>query len=87
MATTSTAYVSELLKPVSAALNTEAARKLLKIRHKPKTQVRVARLAAKCNEGLLTDLERQEYEMYVLTGEIVALLQAQSRTLLAQHAD
>lgn len=75
--------VRELLEPVSSALNADAARKLLKVRFKSKTQARVARLARKCNEGLLTDEERHEYEMYVLTGEIVALLQAKSRSLMA----
>lgn len=75
--------VADLLKPVSTALNADAAKKLLKLRYTAKTQARVARLAKKCNEGKLTEPERHEYEIFVLTGEIVALLQAQSRSLLA----
>ena len=79
----SNSVVADLLEPVSSALNADAAKKLLKVRYKPKTQARVAQLARKCNEGQLTEPERHEYELYVLTGEIVALLQAKSRSLLA----
>ena len=75
--------VADLLEPVSSALNTDAAKKLLKVRYNAKTQARVALLARKCNEGQLSEPERHEYELYVLTGEIVALLQAKSRSLLA----
>jgi len=82
---TSISVVSELLEPVSSALNADAAKKLMKVRYKPKTQARVAQLARKCNAGKLTEQERHEYEMYVLTGEIVALLQAKSRSLLAER--
>lgn len=86
MPTTSSLNVmSELLEPVSSALNADAAKKLMKVRHKPKTQARVAQLARKCNEGQLTEQERHEYEIYVLTGEIVAMLQAKSRSLLAER--
>ncbi|MFO0812388.1 MAG: hypothetical protein U0796_04165 [Gemmatales bacterium] len=77
-------FVSQLLEPVSAALNPEAARKLLRIRYDRKTRQRVAQLARKCNEGELSDEERLEYESFVIAGEIVALLQAQSRTVLAE---
>jgi len=85
MPVTSLSVVSELLEPVSSALNADAARKLMKVRYKPKTQARVSHLARKCNEGQLTEQERHEYEIYVLTGEIVALLQAKSRSLLTER--
>jgi hypothetical protein len=76
--------VAELLEPVSSALNEEAARKLIGLRANARTQARVSRLARKCNEGRLTAEERDEYEMYVLAGEFIAILQAKARLLLAR---
>jgi hypothetical protein len=43
-------------------------------------------LARKCNEGELSADERQEYETYVMAGELVAILQAQARILLARRS-
>jgi hypothetical protein len=43
------------------------------------------KLARKCNEGELTPTERSEYETYVMAGDIVAILQAQARLLLARR--
>ena len=74
-----------LLDPVSASLNEEAARKLIGIRADRQSQQRVAKLARKCNEGALTDEERSEYEMYVLAGEFIAILQAKARLVLARR--
>ena len=73
-----------ILEPVSASLNAEAARKLIGLKADRKTQARVAKLAEKCNEGELTPQERREYEMYVMAGHFVAILQAKSRILLAR---
>lgn len=77
--------LDRLLEPVSSALNEEAARKLIGLRADRQAQARVAKLARKCNEGELTDEERNEYEMYVLAGEFIAILQAQARVVLARR--
>jgi hypothetical protein len=71
-----------ILEPVSASLNEEAARKLIGLRANPKAQARIDKLARKCNEGQLTPEERDEYEAYVLAGDVVAILQAKARNLL-----
>lgn len=73
-----------ILDPVGASLNEEAARKLLGLRADPKAQARIDQLARKCNEGALTPDERAEYEAYVLAGDLVAILQAKARGLLAK---
>ncbi len=77
--------LGRLLAPVSSSLNEEAARKLIGLKADRKTQARVAALADKCNEGRLTSGERGEYEMYVLAGELIAILQAKARLLLARR--
>ncbi len=77
--------LDRILKPVSASLNEEAARKLVGLRADRKACARVAKLARKCNEGHITEDERDEYEMYVLAGEFIAILQAEARLLLARR--
>lgn len=78
--------LDRLLEPVSSSLNDEAARKLIGLKADRKAQVRVARLARKCNEGELTPEERAEYEMYVMAGDFVAILQAKARLRFAVQA-
>jgi hypothetical protein len=79
-----TAVLERLLAPVSRSLNVEAARKLLRLKADARTQARVDELARKCNEGELTSQERAEYERYVTAGNLIAILQAQARLLLAK---
>jgi hypothetical protein len=77
--------LERLLDPVGAALNREAAEKLIGLRADVKAQARVDELARKCNEGELTPEERAEYESYILAGDVIAVLQAQARLLLSRR--
>ena len=77
--------LQRLLEPISSSLNEEAAHKLIGLKADRKTQARVAKLARKCNEGELTDDERDEYEFYVMAGEFIAILQAKARLILARR--
>ena len=79
-----TAVLERLLKPVGKSLNVETARRLVRIKADAKSQARVDELARKCNEGDLTMAERAEYERYVTAGNMIAILQAQARLLLAK---
>lgn len=81
--TTNGRILERILDPVSSSLNEEAAQKLIGLKADRKAQARVAALARKCNEGELTPDERDEYEIYVMAGEFIAILQAQARILLA----
>jgi hypothetical protein len=67
------------------SLNIKAAQSLLKIRADKTAAKRMAKLARKCNEGELTPEERTEYEMNVLAAELLALLQAKARALVAHR--
>lgn len=80
----STVVLERLLDPVSRSLNIEAARKLVELKADSKTQTRIDELAVKCNEGELTPAERSEYEGYVTVGNLIAILQAKARLLLAK---
>lgn len=80
----SMAVLERLLERVTGSLNTEAARQLVKLKADAKTQARIDKLARKCNEGELTPPERSEYERYVTVGNLIAILRAKARLILAQ---
>jgi hypothetical protein len=64
-------------------LSGDKARNVLEYRPDESLQGRIEELAAKCNEGELTEAERTEYEGYVRANNFVAILQAKARKLLA----
>ena len=55
---------------------------MAKLRLGPKLAARVDRLAGRANEGELTPRERVEYQSYVRTSEMLALLQLRARAKL-----
>ena len=80
--TTST-ILDKMLEPVARCWTPAVAQEIAALRADPLTQARINELAAKCNEGLLTDAEQREYEAYVDALELIGLLQAKARALLA----
>jgi len=82
--TLNSTVLDRILAPIGRALSPEVARRLIKLRIDAKTQAKLDRLARRCNDGLLTDRERTEYETYVTAIDYVAMLQAQARVLLAK---
>jgi len=77
--------LDRLLQPLSQCLTPESARALAKARVDPQVQERIDGLAEKCNEGLLTPEEREEYETYVRVSSVVSILQARARLLLKEQ--
>lgn len=80
---TQEAILDEMLEPLVEALTVDSARVLSQIQAKPAIQARVDQLAAKCNEGELTPSERDEYEEYVRIGNLLALIKAKAKRVLA----
>ena len=78
-----TPVLERLLEPVSESLNVEAAKKLVGLKADARSQARVDELARKANEGSLTADEKAEYETYIAAGNLIAVLQAKARHLLA----
>ena len=76
-------YLDRLLEPLSRCFTPEAAERLVHFRVDPQLQARIDELADKCTEGDLTEEERVEYESYVRRGNVIAILQAKARQLLA----
>jgi hypothetical protein len=79
--TQSPSMLDRLLDPTAMPL--DYARGLLELRAGPEDQARIDLLADKCNEGLLTDDERREYERYVHAIHLIGSLQRKARRVLA----
>ena len=79
-------HVAELLEPVIRTLPPDAAQRLAELQAPAATEDRVAILAAKANEGLLTPAERAEYESIIDASDLVATLQAIARRTLSDEA-
>jgi hypothetical protein len=76
--------IDQLLEPLSNCIRGEGERALLDLRADETLQARINKLAEGCNEGTLTNAERDEYETYVKFGNFIAILQAKAR---ARRAD
>jgi hypothetical protein len=75
--------LDDMLDPLSHCFTAEAARRIVDLRATPAAQRRMSELAEKANEGQLTDDERQEYQTYIVASNLIAILQAKARRLLA----
>ena len=87
MRTLDVPVLDRLLDPVGRILTPDVARDLVKLRFDRKAQARIDKLARKCNQGKLTDIERSEYETYVYAIDFIAILQAKARALLKRSQD
>jgi hypothetical protein len=82
MATLDPSYFDRLIEPVARCFSPEVAQRLLSLPADPAIQSRVAELAAKANEGQLTEAERADYEEYVDAVDMIGVLQARARSAL-----
>jgi hypothetical protein len=81
-----TVGLAKILDPVVACFTREVAQQVAALQAPPELEERLAALADKCNEGLLTPEETAEYDAYIRALDVVAILQHQARALLAQPA-
>jgi hypothetical protein len=79
------AVLDDILEPVTNAFSREVAQALVEIKAGERAQARIAELADKCNEGLLTPAEQAEYESFVHAVDMVSVLQAKARVWLTRH--
>ena len=83
--TTTTTALNQLLEPLSQSLSVDAAQQILGLRIDLAIQARIDELADRCNEGLLTETERTEYESYVEGVGLINLLKAKARRALSKN--
>ena len=77
--------LDDILEPVTNAFSRDVAQAIVNIRAGETAQARMAVLAEKCNEGLMTPAEQAEYESYVHAVDVVSVLQVKARVWLARH--
>jgi hypothetical protein len=82
---TSTAVLSELLEPVGQMMPVDFARELAALRASPEVQAKIDGLADKSNEGQLTAEEQAEYLAYVDAIDVISILQAKARSVIARQ--
>lgn len=85
MPTHQQSYLSAMLDQVAECFTPDVARRVLAIQLDVQTHARVEELAEKANEGLLSEQERSEYLAYIEASDLVAILQAKARRLLAHE--
>jgi hypothetical protein len=77
--------LDKMLEPVARCWTPAVAQQIADLRADPTLQARLDELAAKCTEGALTEGEQHEYEAYVEALDLLGLLQAKARAILAHH--
>jgi len=82
---TSTNVLSQLLEPLGQMMPLPFARELAAMRATPEVQARIDELAEKCTEGELTPEERAEYDAYVDAIDVISILQAKARSVVARQ--
>ena len=75
--------LESMLDPVTRCLSPESARQLVGLRADEQVQHRVDELADKSTSGVLTDLEKAEYEAYISAANLLGVLQAKARRLIS----
>ena len=80
---TESAILDKMLEPVARCFTPAVAKQIAELRADRVTQARIDELAAKCNEGELTEAEEREYRAYVEAIELIGILQAKARAILA----
>lgn len=71
------------LAPLAECFTSEVAQRIVNLRAAPSLQARIDELALKANEGLLTEREAREYAAYVEGIDMIGILQAKARGVLA----
>jgi hypothetical protein len=75
--------LDQLVAALGDCLTPESARRLLALKTHPQLQARVADLAGRHSQGLLTPEEQTEYGGHVHFDTFVAILKSKARQLLA----
>jgi hypothetical protein len=79
---TDSAILDKMLESVARCFTPAVAQQIAELRADSLTQARIDALAAKCNEGELTEAEQREYGAYVEALDLIGLIQAKARAIL-----
>ncbi len=79
--------LDRFLDPATGCLTRQVAQRIVEWRPDPELQARIQELGNKANQGALTADEDAEYQQYIEEGDLIALLQAKARGILARTSD
>ena len=77
--------LSELLEPLGRMMPMEFARELAALTATPEVQARIDELADNCTEGELTEADRTAFDAYVDAIDVISIVQATARSVLARQ--
>jgi hypothetical protein len=80
--TVPSSVLKRLFKPAEGGLSVELAAFLEGLDFDAADHRRVTELAEKAQKGLLSEVERQEYETYILLDDLLAILRMKARQSL-----
>ena len=72
-----------MLDPVARCFTPDVASQIASLRADATWQARLDAFAGKANDGELTEEEREEYDAYVEAIDLISILQAKARQILA----
>jgi hypothetical protein len=84
-ATAEAAILTRLIRPNRADFTPAVAEALLQLDFDPKDKGRMHELAAKGQEGMLTEQEEEELDSYRRIGYFVDLMRSKARLILKKH--
>ena len=73
-----------MLQPVTEAMSPEFANKLISLRADAELLSHIDQLRAKANQGTMTAEEEAEYREFVEAVDVISILQAKARRVLAK---
>jgi hypothetical protein len=74
--------LDRMLGPVVGCFTRESAERLLTLEIDEETRAKIAELARKSNEGVLSEAERAEYLDYVEAMDLIGILQGKARQVV-----
>ena len=77
------AVLDQVFDPISECLTPEVARRIASLRATPEIQRRLDEFADRSNDGTLSTEERAEYESWVRAVNVLGVLQAKARKVVA----
>jgi hypothetical protein len=80
-----TSVLDRMLEPLSRCLDAESAKRVAELVTDPSVQDRVAVLAERANEGVLTPEERSEYDAYINADDFIAILKMKAKRALGTN--
>jgi cytosine/adenosine deaminase-related metal-dependent hydrolase len=83
---TTLAILRRLFDTQSAGLSALLAEAVLQIHFAEADQARMGELAAKSNQGVLSEQEAEEYDGYIAAAELLSLWHSKARLALKPHS-